>query len=35
MPYVGSNIKKKKKNNIANLFANIETMDNGHWKFHK
>ena len=27
--------KEKEKNSFANLFTNIETMDNGHWKFHK
>ena len=27
--------KKKIESSFANLFTNIETMDIGHWKFHK
>ena len=29
------NYKEKENNSCANLFNNIETMDIGHWKFHK
>ena len=33
--YMLAPIQKIRKNGVANLFTNSETMDNGHWKFHQ